>query len=855
MRRQGAVSARPRIAASIAALIATVGCGAHAPGPAARSSAAGRALGTRSTGSGRPPLVVVAREGDARGALAVAVTTAGVAPDRGALAAVSLAALVQERLAAKGIDTSAVGGWDGWRLRALVESAAEMARFVDAVRIAMLTPVSAGEAALAGVARRSAALARRPLPDRALADAARCTGEAYSAGDGSPPTALELESWRRDAHGLGRVAIATVGSAALADAAARMLGRAPPWPRGALVPPSPWPAANAPSVVYEASGEVPPGAARIVITARTATAERAVAAAPALGDARGPLASRLAALEAPARVRAVVATAHGDGGCIATTIDLSARDLSLDSFYAPARIATAAALARQELAVEIADGSTPAALGTELTTSAADPRDAAERAAWWSLAGDRPGASDDAPRMALTVGVAASRDTAVAAGETGEAGAIRAEIDRATFAWQAPVVEARKFVERGQGEAWVLLASPCGTGPESNGDAGVSAAVAMAAAAQAADDARDVRVEPFVGIDGVGILVHGPARPGESPQAHARRLADGTARAFAADEIEPARIARARAALLAHAAETDARALAGLAGAIAPGHPAWLEPEGTFFGLASISDASVATRAAAIRAEPLRVAVIANVDALQADAAVRAVDRWIARRPGESRVCPATAAATSPRAGTYAVELPLGASSEVLVGIPLTAADAASRTAGTWIAAALDGTDGLLAHALGADGSGTPDALARTWSAAVLGAPETPTLVIRLVGSDASLDAAVAQLRALLDRLRHGALRDEDRSRAAAALGRAHLAASLDPRARVIDLWRAASTSPVLPSPAPSLEDLRSFAAATLRDEALVIVAARPPRLDHVEHNDTNKHPPPTRDPNDKNRG
>src|ERR1019366_4373657 len=92
-------------------------------------------------------------------------------------------------------------------------------------------------------------------------------------------------------------------------------------------------------------------------------------------------------------------------------------------------------------------------------------------------------------------------------------------------------------------------------------------------------------------------------------------------------------------------------------------------------------------------------------------------------------------------------------------------------------------------------------------------------------GPDLSIDAAVAQVRALLDRLRHGALREEDRARAAAALARGKLAGALDPRARVVDLWRGEP-----PAAVPSIDDLRAFAAATLRDEAFVIVAARPAR-------------------------
>jgi hypothetical protein len=352
----------------------------------------------------------------------------------------------------------------------------------------------------------------------------------------------------------------------------------------------------------------------------------------------------------------------------------------------------------------------------------------------------------------------------------------------------------------------------------------------MAAAAQAAEGARDARFEPFVSIDGIGVLAHGPARSGESPQAHARRLADSAARAFAADAIEPERAAQARTALLARADETESRALGTLASAMAPSHPSWLAPEGTLFGIAGISDESVAVRAAAVRAGPLRVAVLANVDAAQGEAAVRAADRWIARRPGESRACPATASVSAPRAGTYAVDLPAGALSEVLIAVPLPPADAASRATASWLAAALDGGDGLLAHALGADvapgaGGAQGNALARTWGGAVIGAPQASAMVVRLVGPDASIDPAVAQVRALLDRLRHGALRDEDRARAAGAMARARLAASLDPRQRVIDLWREEP-----PSPAPSLDDLRAFAAAALRDEAFVIVAARPPR-------------------------
>ncbi|MGD0529779.1 MAG: hypothetical protein ABSE49_31880, partial [Polyangiaceae bacterium] len=405
---------------------------------------------------------------------------------------------------------------------------------------------------------------------------------------------------------------------------------------------------------------------------------------------------------------------------------------------------------------------------------------------------------------------------------------LRSEIDRAIVAWHSPAVEARTRVEPGQGETWVLVASTCGTLAEATSDAGAGAAVAVAAAAQATTGAGagDARVEPFVTSDGLGVLAHGPAHAGESARAHARRLADLAARAFAADPLDRDRLTEARTSLLAGAGAGEARALGALGGALAPGHPSWVEPSGTTFGLASSSDDALALRASALRAGPLRVAVLASTDAAQADAAARAVDRWIARRPGEARACPPLTAPATPKPGTYAVVIPSGAPSEALLAEPLPSTDDAARTAATWFAAALDGADGLLAQALG--GAGAPDtALARGWSAAVLGAPRSPALVIRLVATESSLDAAVAQTRALLDRLRQGALREADRSRAAASLGRAALSLALDPRARVIDLWTGET-----PSPPPSLDALHAFAAATLHDDALVIVAARPSRLD-----------------------
>lgn len=814
--------------APLAAAATAVGCGGTARGDRLQSPESEGAPLIRTTGGSRPPLAVIARDGDGRAAIAVAVTTEGIETPRGALVGVALASLVEARLTLRGIDAVAAGGWNGWRLHATVASPSEAATATDAIRAAMLDPVRSDEPALAAVARKAAALAERPLTDAALVDVARCTGEAFGSPDGGVPGAGEIEMWRKAAHGLGRVAIATTGAPEIADAAANVLARGPPWPRAAAVVAPAWPAGDASAAVYDASADLFPAGARIVVTARTPTAERAVAAAPILGNPRGPLAARLAALTRPAHLRSVVATSHVDGGCLAATIDLAGPSAS----DAAGGIATAAALALQEIAVELGDVDVPVDLKRELALRAADPRESAERAAWWSLAGRRRDAADGEVRLHLTIGLASQRQRADAAGIE-RFNAVRDEIDRAILAWHAPVVEARTRVERGQGQLWILLASPCGTWSESASDAGAGATVALAAAATASQHAIDAQVEPFVAADAIGILVHGAARSGEAPEAQATRLADLAARAFAAEALEPDRIAQARIRLLLDASSGPARMRAELAGALAPGHPSWLDPRATAGGIAPESDDAIEMRAAVVRGGPLRVAVIANVDSAQADAAVRGVDRWIARRPGELRVCPAVPTLPPARSGTYAVDEPPQASAEVLLAVPLPSDDAPSRAAAPWIAAALDGPDGLLARALGARPSAAPGAhddapepFARAWSAAVVGSPRASAIVVRIDAGDDDLDAAVAQVRGLLDRVRQGALREEDLQRAIRSVDGSRAEAELDPRARTIALWRGAERS----QPPPPLEALRSAAAAVLHDDALVIVAGRPPR-------------------------
>jgi hypothetical protein len=772
---------------------------------------------------------VLAREGDPSAAVAVAVLTHGIEPARGAEVPVALAAVVEARLTSAGIvDAIVIPGAEGFRARALAPSGARGRDVVSFIRAALLAPVTPTGPEMAAVTRKLAALARRPIADPALYTAAQCAGEAFASPpkDGIEPalSASAVEAWRAASATLGRVVFAAVGPREEILALATSVGEGPVWPTAVPATATGKDGAATDALqVYDATPDLPSGAARLTLALRTANAEHAAAAAESLGDTRGALFARLRALEPAAQVRDVTATAQVGGGCIVVRVDLPPPDATADP---PTGLASAANVVRQQMLIDIADSRTSGVSVRDLANRAGDPREAAERAAFWTLMReattlDAPADVREAP-VSVAVGLAIASAVGAGDGLAERSEAIRAELDRLAAAQEEPVVEVHARLERGQPEFWVLLASPCGTETETEADAGIGAIGAIAAAERARDETRvfDTRVEGWAVPDGVGIFAHAASVPDESPESLARRVAGVAARSFGASSFDPNDIARARGRLLSSTASgEDARGFAILADALAPGHPSWIVPFGTSESLERTSDATVRERLDALRAGPLRLAVIANRDASQVDVAIQAVDQWIARRPGASRACLPRANAPLPRPGTYAIERPGAVSADAWLAFALPPFDAGVHAAASVVAAALNGQGGLLEKALGAG-------LARAWTARVIGPPRSPALVVRVSSAQGSLDAAVAETRAVFDRLRLGALTDADRARALARLEDERLATSLDPKARLVTLWRGEA-----PSVDPPLDAIRVFTALTLKDDSLVLVAARPARL------------------------
>jgi hypothetical protein len=96
-------------------------------------------------------------------------------------------------------------------------------------------------------------------------------------------------------------------------------------------------------------------------------------------------------------------------------------------------------------------------------------------------------------------------------------------------------------------------------------------------------------------------------------------------------------------------------------------------------------------------------------------------------------------------------------------------------------------------------------------------------IVVRVAAPEGSESAAVAQVRGLLARLSRGALTADELGLASREVARAELESSLDPRRRIVELWRGAGAAAPL-----DLGSLRAFhsrlGAAT---QAVVYVRSR----------------------------
>jgi hypothetical protein len=723
----------------------------------------------------RPRLTIVRRSGDPAPALVVAI-----AGDGGPIANTALAALLEERLEALGQVVESASDGAGLRLvLAAPPTTDALAAVFAAVIAAAARPVSASDR-LAAVSARVQQLRGRALDGPTLAPLARCSAELGVLGseplpDLRTPSGMEqLEAWRTRTLTVTRTSVAVVGDDGVGDATLAALEDAAGWLPGAA--PTAEPAGEDHHGAYLSSA-LAEGGVRLEVAMRFADAVGAVGAVKRLGG-DSPLGHKLRALREPWRVVSLSATALPAGGCVRAALE----PIGETGGELTSSAARAAATVRRELELQAARDTDPFVVTGEIL-GAGDAREAAARAAWWALSAPARGRL----AVATALGLSARGKEAAPPDESALDQAYRAAWERAAVRQPEAIAERALAVEQGQGELWVLVASPCALADEGGPDAGVAALGALAVVAASTGD---VTVEPWVSPDGIGVLAHGGLeRADEPPLLVAERVARAAAAAFTRVPDDPADFAAARSALLDAVGGDLARAHALFAENAAPSHPSWLMPWGEHGRQLARTHLEVTSHWHDLLRRPVRVAVLANASREQADAAAREVDHWLLpdaapRACGGGEPGPA-------RAGAAVLDDAREPVGTVLLGTVLPPRDA------PWAelaAALLDGDDGLLAPELGGR--------VRSWEARVVGGGGARALLVALRGPRSRLDEATERATAVLARLaaRAPAAGELERARTRALERRRDRLRQ--PVARLEALWRGDQPLPEHPDAA-----------------------------------------------------
>lgn len=707
--------------------------------------------------SERPPLAIIQRDGDPEAALGFASLAAG-APELHA----ELGQLLNERLTRAGFPTQLVAHGLGFELTVLAENPERARAALEALLGALRQPVAAAELS----AWPPAAAASRSFASAVAQCSAELTGRARA-------DAGQLERERLAAFARDRAALSIVGGAAAADAVVDALADGPDWPELGRV---------RSSLPQRSVTQILPGEhATLSVALTTADPNRALGAVERLSAAQSALGSRLAALGAGLRVRGVKATAHPAGACLRLDSDVDASPLP-----DPKRLGFAVRVMEEEARLALAEAPDRPRLEAG-ALAATDPRSAARAAAFHALL-QPPRALATQRLVALT-----------AADALPSAASIDAAIEQARE--PAPLLPVTR-VEAGQPGFWALLSIPCAASSERAESAG-HAAVFVAAASAGAP--RGVRLEPWVGASGVGLLAFTARASDESDAQAAVRLADALGHALltAPSAVD---IASARSELLGAAGSEPRPLFERLLEALAPGHVGALAPRGHQRSLQAASRDQVLARQRELLRLPARLAVISPGSAADAQLLGARLSRWL-HGPDAPRPSPCGGDVGPPARGELNLASGSAESEPSYVAFrvsPKAAAEAAL------LSELLNLPGGALERAL-AD----PDLVGAARALSV-GSGAARALVIQISAFDGREDEALERVQRLLGRLASGGALGGADIEAATARRRAALRlAALDPRYRLVQLLE----------PAPALPDtaaLQRFA-SSLRPESAVV--------------------------------
>lgn len=716
--------------------------------------------------TGRPRLTLVRREGDPQSAIAIEVRGEG-------LSLALVGALIGSRLGATGFTGVEVHvGLRYARVRALTSVLGD----VTAERVDASWSAPVGSADLPALQQALEAYGARPVEDTAVSLPSTCLDRPTRPLSYLPPAKESLvsvaEVARVELARHDRLSVGVVGMAG-AEAFATAFRARPVLPVGApLTLPSP---SDAPTLTFAAQD-------RVLVTASALPRAHVGALIAVLSDPAGALSLRLRAVDDLGLV-SVRGAAHAEGGCVVIEVAPPPSKEWSES-RALAQAATAVDIARQEvaLAVDAVHTSEEAAANAAIA-GGGDPRDAADRAAWWAFPSTTPKAFVTTPTFVAGPGALA--------GGTKLTPEIAlpplvpkwiAALDRARIAGARAELELKARSEAGQGQVVALLASTCGAGHEGLGDAGVGALAVQALAAAFVPDpfkasvSAGVTLEPWPTAGGLGLLAHAAPKEGESTEALAHRVGDALARAFLATPLprEAFLAARNETLALLSAPPKGGDLVMSALGSLAPAHPSWLDPRGTLEAVAKASPELADLRLATLRRGPLRLAVVGPE--IAAGKVARAAERWVPRRAGESRTCPVQDPGMLPKGLVHARTVKGGTGFAIAVPI-----DDGLRDAGP-----------LLAALLQAKLEPELSAFVTKVEVRFLRGVGRHALVVLALAADANVDPAVARTRTLLDKIRSGGFGDDDVGLADKSVKAAALTRALDPRARAVDVWLGA---------------------------------------------------------------
>lgn len=772
----------------LAALLCGCSQAPQGPGPQAAAIAAARVYNQESPY--RPRLTLVEREGDPRRGLALAVYVG-----RSALSAAALSMLVEGRIRAAGVDATAHPSPSGFILSALAASPDDVATFIRVANGALLAPVAALDQDRVAARWRAAAPRRASSPSEAAI--AQCSGELLLAPAAEGPSGFtsELAQWLA-LIGVRDVAFSVVGSKEYLEAGAKALAALTPWTRLTR--------SLDPAPTADLVGNEPGVAGQLGLSVAlwgSAPAE-AMATAERLADPASLLALRLGAGFPAWQVARITGNLNRGGACL--RVDLQATGTSPSIGAVAASISDAFDEIEHTLA-RVKPG--PWVVAKQVLAMDA-PHQAAAVAAWQALNAPEQGSpAADTPRRLVHYAGPLSpaprpervAQLLVADGEPGSA-----------------VPELERTIESGQGKFWMLLASPCGTRGEDTSSAG-TLALMLQASALAFDNRAGVALEPWINADAMGLLAHSAAMaPHESPAAQAERVAEAIARALLTVGPEPMAIAKARDFLLDGLADGPTPTLSLALRQTSANRPSWLEPRGTWATLSAISTRSVQVERESFVRGKLRLASLGNHDDAQVDAGERRLLKLLGSMGAGHRDCAARRAAAS-IAGKYVIQTSGGpADADAVISVPLPATQGLPQEA-LWTEWLMNRSGGWLHQALLRPG------LVSTARARAMGGSGSAALVIEIHAIDGKREEAVAQVRGLLERLRAGAATAADARQAGEFLARREMQRQLNPRGRLVDLWRGTSR------PAPTLRSLHALHRVAFEAGREVVVLADPP--------------------------